>query len=250
MRKNAKNVMRNKAGMVWIGGAAVLGLIAAGVINASVHGAEKMTTVYVAAQTIPDDTIITANEISIAHTSSAMVPTGAIADPSKVVGKYADATIAKGEPILQSVVAPASTVRQLVRVYGMNYVGATVQLESSDLPVADVVPGDLIDLAGVYGTQNQQVYTQWIAQGLPVLAVDTTNDRLVFAIPQVDALTLTRDIEVGKVRVFLDPQPFRAVTFNTNTSSTNTVPAVTHANTGATAKATKATKPAKAGHKA
>ncbi len=183
----------------------------------------RYAAVYVAAQTIPDDTIITASEIASVNISASVVPAGVIQDPQSIIGKYADATIVKGEPILQSVVASATTVRQLVRVYGMNFVGATVQLDPSDLPITDVQPGDLVDSVGVYGNSNQQVFTQWIAQGVPVLAVDTTNTRLVLAIPRADALSLARDLTTGKVRVDLDPQPFRGVVNFTSKQTTSSV---------------------------
>jgi Flp pilus assembly protein CpaB len=223
--------MRDRKGVIWLVGLVVIGVAAAAVINVSIHSAEKMVTVFTAASTIPDDTVITRAEITTTQTPSTLVPAGAITDLATVIGHYADATIAQGEPILQSVVAPASTVRQLVRVYGMNYVGAAVQLSSSDLPITIINAGDLVDLAGVYGTQQQQVYTQWVAQGVPVLSVDTANDRIVLAIPESDALTLVRDLTVGKVRVLLDPQPFKSVSFGANTSSSNTVPAIKTTNT-------------------
>ena len=211
--------------MVWLLGLAVLGLVVAYVISTSIHRAEKMVLVYTAAQTIPNDTVITASEITSVNISASVVPTGVIQSPQTVIGKYADATIAQGEPILQSDVASASTVRQLVRTYGMNFVGATVQLDPSDLPINDVSPGDLVDLVGVYGTQNQNVFTQWIAQGVPVIAIDTTNMKVVLAVPQVDALSLVRDLTVGKVRVVLDPQPFQGVVrFSTKQSATAALP--------------------------
>jgi Flp pilus assembly protein CpaB len=202
--------------------------VTAYVISTSIHSAEKMVLVYTAAQTIPDDTVITASEMTGVNISASVVPTGVIQSPQAVIGKYADATIAQGEPILQSDVAPATTVRQLVRTYGMNFVGATVQIDPSDLPITDVQPGDLVDLVGVYGTtQNQNVYTQWIAQGVPVIAIDTTNTKVVLAVPQVDALSLVRDLTIGKVRVLLDPQPFKGiVSFATKQSATATLPKI------------------------
>lgn len=215
-----KSILRDRPGVFWLLGLAILGLVVAYVIGASIHGAEKSVRVYVAATTIPDDSLITANELTSVNISASVVPAGVIVDSQAITGKYTDATIAKGEPILASDVAPASTVRELIRTYGMNFVGATVQLQPSDLPITDVRPGDLVDLAGVYGVQNQQIYTQWIATGVPVLSVDTTNAKIVLAIPQTDALNLIRDLTVGKVRVLLDPNPFQgAVTFATNQSS-------------------------------
>ncbi len=225
--KRGKSLLRDRPGVVWLLGLAGLGILAAFVISTSIHSAEKMVNVYVAARSIPNDTIITANEITSVNISASVIPAGVIQNPQTITGKYADATIAKGAPILESDVAPASTVRQLVRTYGMNFVGATVQLDPSDLPIADVNSGDLVDLIGVYGTQNQQVYTQWIAEGVPVLSTDTTNSKIVLAIPRVDALNLVRDLTVGKVRVVLDPQPFKgAITFSVNQSEKNILPSI------------------------
>lgn len=225
MMKRGKSLLRDRPGVVWLLGLAGLGILVAFVISTSIHSAEKMVNVNVASSLIPNDTIITANEMTSVNISASVVPAGVIQDPQAIIGKYADATIAKGEPILESDVAPASTVRQLVRTYGMNFVGATVQLDPSDLPVADVNPGDLVDLIGVYGTQNQQVYTQWIAEGVPVLSTDITNSKMVLAIPQDDALNLVRDLTVGKVRVVLDPQPFQGdITFSTKQSAKNKLP--------------------------
>ncbi len=239
MKRRGKSILRDRPGVIWLVGLAALGFVTAYVIGTSIHSAEKMATVYVAAQTIPDDTIITASEIASVNISASVVPSGVIQDPQSIIGKYADATIAKGEPILQSVVAPATTVRQLVRVYGMNFVGATVQLDPSDLPITDVEPGDLVDLVGVYGTQNQQVYTQWVAIGVPVVAVDTADSKVILVIPRADALSLVRDITVGKVRVLLDPNPFKGVVnFGTKKSATATVPTVNTKN--GTAKGIKA----------
>nr|NNM90137.1 hypothetical protein [Bacilli bacterium] len=222
-----RKILKDRPGVVWLLGLAAIGLATAYVAISSIHGAEKMVVVLTAASTIPADTVITSAEVTSTSISASVVPPNAVQNSQAIVGKYADATIAQGEPILQSVVAPATTVRQLVRTYGMNFVGATVQLDPADLPITDVNPGDLVDLIGVYGTQNQQVYTQWIAQGVPVLAIDTTNTKIVLAIPQADALALVRDLTTGKVRVMLDPQPFNAANmFRTQTSTSNALPSV------------------------
>ena len=226
-KRRVKSLMRDRPGVIWLIGLALLGFIVAYITITSLHSAEKMAMVYVASETITSDTIITANEITATQISSSVVPAGAIQNPSSVVGKYADATIAKGEPILNSVVAKATTVRQLVRTFGMNYVGAAIELDQSDISISDINPGDILDLVGVYSTQNQQVYTQWIAVGVPVIAVDTTNSKVVLAIPREDALSLVRDITVGKVRVMLDPRPFRGVVgFRTKQSLTAALPKV------------------------
>lgn len=223
--KRRKNMLKDRPGVLWLVGLGVLGLAVAFVITSAISGAEKATIVYVAAQSIPDDTVITAQDIGTTKISASVVPQNAVQNLQSIIGKYADSTIAQGEPILQSDVAPAITVRQLVRTYGMNFVGATVELDPSDLPIADVNPGDLVDLIGVYGNQSQNIYTQWIAQGVPVIAVDTANTKIVLAIPQIDALTLVRDLTTGKVRIMLDPQPFNgAKMFQTQSSATDTLP--------------------------
>lgn len=220
MKKRSKIILRDRPGVVWLLGLAVLGLAAAYVLVTTIHRSEKVAHVYVAAHTIQANTPITREDITTENVSASVVPTGVVQNSQAIIGKYADATIIKGSPILRLDVAPASTVRELIRTYGMNFVGATVQLDPSDVPVSDVNPGDIVDLIGVYGTQNQQVYTQWIATGVPVLAVDTTNTKIVLAIPKNDAPDLVRDLTTGKVRVMLDPNPFHgSINFNANTTN-------------------------------
>lgn len=202
-------ILKQRPGVAWLLGLASLGLVTAYVAVGAIHKAEQRTMVLVAARTIPADTLITANEVTHVAVTSSLVPSGAAINPQGVIGKYADTEIVQGSPLLPQDIAPASTVRELVRAYGMDFVGMTIAVPQSGLPDADVNPGDIVDLVGVYGS-NHKVYTQWIAKRVPVLAVDTQNRKLEIAVPRADALAVAQDLAIGNVQVLLDPRPFEA----------------------------------------
>lgn len=220
--------LKQRPGVVWLLGLAALGLLTSWVIIGAIHKAERRTIVVVAATTIPEDTIITADELTHMAVTSSLVPSGAVTDPQTVIGKYADTEIVQGSPLLSLDVAPASTVRELIRTYGMNFVGMTIAVPESGIPNADVNPGDIVDLIGVYG-DNQKVYTQWIAKRVPVLAVDTQNHKLEIAIPRLDALAVAQDVAIGNVQVLLDPRPFDGAILVNGQSAGNQGAQVTNA---------------------
>lgn len=216
-----------RSGILWIVGLGVLGFIIAFILISTIQGAVSRTQVWVATSTIPANTKIKSNEISQVSVPTVLVPSGSVLNSKNLVGLYSDSIIASQTVIVGSEVAPATTIRQLIRIYGMNFVGATLQIDPSDVPISDIQPGDVVDLVGVYTEgQSNTVKTQWIATGVPVLGVDTTsNPKVILAIPEKDALSLTRDITTGKVRVMLDPNPFHGhISFSAPpnlTSSTN-----------------------------
>lgn len=198
--------LKVRPGTLWIGGLAALGLVTAWAINAAVSSSVHLVPVYVATQTIHSNTLITSSDMAKRMVQKSLVPPGSVAEPP--TGVYANATIYSGQVIVASDVTNDGTVRQLVRRYGEGYVGVAVQLDPADLPIQDVQPGDIVDVIGLFEPKANHITAQYVAIGVPVLAVDTATHKLVLAVPRSEALTMSKALVIGKVKVVLDPHSF------------------------------------------
>ncbi|HHY68224.1 MAG TPA: pilus assembly protein CpaB [Alicyclobacillus sp.] len=182
----------------------VIGLVAASTIQRATH----QVPVWVAAQKIPVDQKIKMEDLRKELRPEGGVPADAIKDPAEVVGKYAGATILPGQVIEKGAVADATTMREVVREYGLGYVGMAVQIDSQDMPIDQIHPGDLVAFLGTFQESGKVVTTRVLASRVPVIAVSDSEKKIIVAVPKENAVELARDKAAGKISVVLDPNRY------------------------------------------
>lgn len=195
-------------GALWLGLLAGIGLAIGLVADATIKKATHMVPVYVAATKIPVDTKIQPGHLRKELRPEAGVPKDAIKDPAEAVGKYAGTTILPGQVIEKGAIANATTLRELVRQYGQDYVGMALQLDSQDMPIDQIRPGDLVAFLGTFQESGRSISTRLLASRVPVLAVNSSEKKIIVAVPRADAIALARDKAAGKISVVLDPREF------------------------------------------
>lgn len=179
--------------------AVVAGLATALLLLSWTRGQEQMVSVVLAADEIRSGTLIEADDLRSADIpadsslASALMPAAA---SDGLIGQVAVRSIATGEPVLRS------DLRPVVTEDGRRAM-------SFPLPPANAVGGGLavgdeVDVLVV--TDNE---TRFVAEGVPVLAIPTTNDTglvagssawwVVLAVEDVDALEIADGVERGTI---------------------------------------------------
>jgi len=204
---------RFKASYLWLLLAGVSGLVIALVIISNINKYHDLVTVYTAADDLKVDLPMSKESLTAEQWPRHLVPEDAITDPAEVDGKYASTTILKGQIVEKRAISDATTLRELVRKYGMEFGTLTIPLEQSDIPVEQIHVGDTINLIGTFTKGGgKDVKSTYVAENVPV--IDVVNDnksgvgKITVAITRPDALLVARDLAMGKVRIMLDPRPF------------------------------------------
>lgn len=174
-----------------------------------IRAATGLQTVWVAAHKIPVDQKIKAEDLQQVQKPKSAVPEDVIKDPKEVVGKYAKVTVLPGQVVEKAVVDDqADNLRALVRRYGEDDVAVTLQVDSQDLSLTQVKPGDMVALIGTFAPAPQQVKTRLIQEAVPVIAVVPEEKKIMLAVSRESALELARDKALGKISVALDPKAY------------------------------------------
>lgn len=204
---------RFKASYIWILLAGISGLVIALVIMSNINKYHDLVTVYTANGDLMVDLPISKELLVTEQWPRHLVPEDAITDPAEADGKYASTTILKGQIVKKRAISDATTLRELVRKYGMDFGTLTIPLEQSDIPVEQIHVGDTINLIGTFTKGGgKDVKSTFVAENVPV--IDVVNDnksgvgKITIAIARPDALLVTRDLAMGKIRIMLDPRPF------------------------------------------
>ena len=190
---------------VLVGIGLVIGVVADGMIKKATH----LVPVWVAAKEVPVDHVLEIGDIKKELRPEMSIPKTAIRDPAEVVGRYTITRILPGQIIERGMVSSATTVREVVREFGEDYVGMAVQIEPQDMPISAIRPGDLVALIGTFQDQKK-ITTKLLATRVPVLSVDERDRKIIVAVPRLNALMLARDKASGRISVVLDPLPYEA----------------------------------------
>jgi pilus assembly protein CpaB len=218
--------MRNSKAFLIIGVALILALAA--VLVAAKWMNEQGpagTMVVVATADIPQGTRIAAAGLQLAEWPAGSVPAGAFTDVKKLAGRVSHADLARGEPVLESKLAPPGTTGGLSAVVSAGKRAMTVRVNDVVGVAGFALPGNYVDIlvnmqAG--GSDNGPVpsISKIVLERILVLAVaqesavDDTKPRVVNAVTlelspdQVEKLDLARSI--GSLSLVLrnqiDPQ--------------------------------------------
>ncbi|WP_338760064.1 Flp pilus assembly protein CpaB [Massilia sp. METH4] len=220
--------MRNSRSLVIIGVALFLGL-AAVLVAAKWMGEQGAagSRVAVAAVDIGQGSRLAPASVQLVDWPAGSVPPGAITDPKLLAERVTRADIARGEPVLESKLAPPGTTGGLSAVVAAGKRAMTVRVNDVVGVAGFALPGNYVDiLVNLQGTTSdagtqQQSISKIVLERILVLAVaqesnrDDTKPRVVNAVTlelapdQVEKLDLARSI--GSLSLVLrnqvDPQP-------------------------------------------
>jgi pilus assembly protein CpaB len=220
--------MRNSRSLLIIGVALFLAL-AAVLVAAKWMGEQGAagTRVAVAAADIGQGSRLAAASVQMVDWPSGSVPPGAVTDPKLLAERVTRADIAKGEPVLESKLAPPGTTGGLSAVVAAGKRAMTVRVNDVVGVAGFALPGNYVDIlvnlqgvASDLGTREQSI-SKIVLERILVLAVaqesnrDDTKPRVVNAVTlelapdQVEKLDLARSF--GSLSLVLrnqvDPQP-------------------------------------------
>lgn len=220
--------MRNSRPLLIIGVALFLAL-AAVLVAAKWMGEQGTagTRVAVAAADIGQGSRLEAASVQLVDWPSGSVPPGAVTDPKLLADRVTRTDIAKGEPVLESKLAPPGTTGGLSAVVAAGKRAMTVRVNDVVGVAGFALPGNYVDIlvsmqgsAGDNGNAEQPI-SKIVLERILVLAVaqesnrDDTKPRVVNAVTlelapdQVEKLDLARS--VGSLSLVLrnqvDPQP-------------------------------------------
>lgn len=219
--------MRNSRALLIIGVALFLAL-AAVVVAARWMNAQGAagTFVVTAVGDIPQGTRVTAANLQLTEWPSGSLPAGAFVDVKQLEGRVARADVARGEPVLESKLAPPGTTGGLSAVVAAGKRAMTVRVNDVVGVAGFALPGNYVDIlvnlqAGGDAVNPQRSISKIVLERILVLAVaqesavDDSKPRVVNAVTlelapdQVEKLDLARSI--GSLSLVLrnqvDPQP-------------------------------------------
>ncbi|WP_312511784.1 Flp pilus assembly protein CpaB [Massilia sp.] len=220
--------MRNSKAFLIIGVALVLALGAV-VLAAKWMGEQGAagTHVVVAATDIGQGSRLAAANLQLAEWPAGALPPGAVTDPKLLEGRVARSDIGRGEPLLESKLAPPGTLGGLSAVVAAGKRAMTVRVNDVVGVAGFALPGNYVDIlvnltqpASDFGGREASI-SKIVLERILVLAVaqdsvvDDTKPRVVNAVTlelapeQVEKLDLARSI--GSLSLVLrnqvDPQP-------------------------------------------
>ncbi|GIM47673.1 hypothetical protein DNHGIG_32220 [Collibacillus ludicampi] len=214
-------------GAMWLGLLVGIGLVIGWIAQTTIQKATHMVPVWVAANKIRVDQKIQPSDLRKELRPEGGVPGDAIKDPQEVVGKYTATTILPGQVIEKQAVADATTMREMVRQYGLNYVGMALQLDSQDMPIDQIHPGDMVAFLGTFNEGAKVVTTNLVASHVPVISVSEAEKKIIVAVPLEKSKELARDKAAGKISVVLDPQAFQQESYEGQSSGQMPTPKTT-----------------------
>jgi hypothetical protein len=222
---------KKKGGWYWLIGVIAVGLILGFSILQGIQVANHMVSVYVAVKDVPVDQVIKKTEFDSYFTKvqrpQSTVPSDAVKDPNQVFEKYSATRILKDQILQQGAMSDARTMREVIRRFGLDFVGMSIPLENTDFPTEEIHAGDVVDIIGTFN-DHQIITSKYVAQQIPVTGVIKEGNRVIVAVPRLDAVELSRNLAAGKIRLVLDPHAFPITSNGTeggNGAASSTEPA-------------------------
>jgi pilus assembly protein CpaB len=165
-----------------LGIALILGLISARMMVQIMHGRNaaavangpKLAKVVVARQDIGAGDPLTDDDLTTTQIVADSVPNGAFNDPSAVIGRVSSSTLAQGQTILESGLAPKGSGTGLQAVIPVGMRAVTIDINETSGVAGYVSAGCRVDLIqSVRDETNKQLIGRCIAQNVLVTAVGT-----------------------------------------------------------------------------
>lgn len=167
MRKGLSEVEPHRSAILLVVASVMLGLLSAGTALARLRRLEAQlgeeVPVVVAGAPIPAGEVIAPSALRVVGVARRYVFASSFQDPARVAGSVARVPLQPGEPVLASMLAPADGLAADQRVYTLA-AGERVVVEP------DIVPGDRVDVLGVYERGDRRL-AEVLLQGAQVVRV-------------------------------------------------------------------------------
>lgn len=209
---------RVKWWMGWVGVLAVCGIILAYLIYRGMIGYLGLQVVWVATKELPIDSPISSSDFRAEQWSKRNVPNDAIIgdDIKQLEGKLARTTILQDQMLVGRAVSTATSVREVNQNISSDYVTISIPLDSTDLPISEINNGDVITLTQtirINTDEGEEIQSDYVAENVLVIkAIDDTkqgHQKLIVLVPRDVQPKIMTALNVGKVRIALDPRPFQ-----------------------------------------
>jgi pilus assembly protein CpaB len=222
--------MKSTRALLMIGASLVVALVAVWLASRWVaeKGSQGTSKLVVAAADIEPGVRLTPEQLSVVPWPSAAVPSGGAQQAALLVGRVAKSPLARGEPVIESKLAPQGTKGGLSAVVAEGKRAMTVRVNDVIGVAGFALPGNYVDI--IVNTEEQQAgqaassdkrVSKIVLEHILVLAVaqeanrDETKPKVVNAVTleltpeQAEALDLARSI--GGLSLALrnqvDPRP-------------------------------------------
>lgn len=140
------------------------------------------TKIVVAAQDIPDRTVVQSAMLTLKEWPQTMVPTGAAVHPDEVIGKIATGRIVAGEPVLLSKVSTEAEKTGLAPTLPPGLVAMVLSLSPVSAVGSAIRTGDTVDVLisleyssyNAEGDESKEMHTTFYSiQDVPILEAST-----------------------------------------------------------------------------
>ena len=183
--------MKNTRAIVMLVIAVLLGLVAVGIAVQWLGDKRGIGhKVAVAARDLQPGTELTPSAITTLDWPAGEAPAGAFSDPSKLEGRVLKTVMARGEPVLESKLAPVGTKGGLSSVIDPGKRAITVRVNEVVGVAGFALPGNYVDILVNTQDEQQKPVSKIVLEKILVLAVAQEATRDETKPKVVDAVTL------------------------------------------------------------
>ena len=160
--------------------AVVMGLLASllvyRVATQAARPAEEHEKIVVASASMAMAEAVKAEHVKLVDWPKRLVPTGALRDLAKAVGRIVRSSIVAGEPVLEAKLAPAGQGGILPILVPANFRGVTIKVDDAVRESGFILPGSRVDIlvSMPRSPGSQERFAKVILQDVQVLAAGQT----------------------------------------------------------------------------
>lgn len=192
--------MKNTRAIVMLGIAVLLGLVAVGLavqwLGDKKGGGHKVA---VATRDLQPGTELTADAVTTIDWPAGETPSGAFSDPAQLNSRVLRTVMARGEPVLESKLAPVGTKGGLSSVIDPGKRAITVRVNEVVGVAGFALPGNYVDILVNAQDEQQKPVSKIVLEKILVLAVAQEAARDETKPKVVDAVTLEVTPEEAEV---------------------------------------------------
>lgn len=183
--------MKNTRAIVMLVIAVLLGLVAVGIAVQWLGDKRGLgQKVAVAARDLQPGTELSSSAVTTIDWPAGETPTGAFADPSMLEGRVLKTVMTRGEPVLESKLAPVGTKGGLSSVIDPGKRAITVRVNEVVGVAGFALPGNYVDILVNTQDEQQKPVSKIVLEKILVLAVAQEATRDETKPKVVDAVTL------------------------------------------------------------
>ena len=146
--------------------------------------------VVVTKRNIPAGTALQADDLAIANIGGDVAPEGAFHDPSQLEGRVVTSGLAKGQPVMENLLAPLGTGSGLQAVVPKGMRAITLEVNEFSGVAGFLVPGCRVDVVSTISESGGDVVSRTIVQNVEVTALGRRQQANIDEAEQTKSVTL------------------------------------------------------------